>query len=250
MKSFFLALQFISRIHIFNVSFDEVAFGRATRYFPLVGLILGGLTAGIYWLVSFVFPSEVSAAMTLLAMVVLTGGIHLDGFMDSMDGLFCGREQERKLEIMRDSRVGAFGVIGLAALFLLKFTAILGLSPTFFFPIIVITPVISRWAMVISIKFFPYVRKQGLGSLYSQYTGWSEFILATVFAAGISIILAGLPGICILIFTGLVTCLMCRSISRQLGGLTGDIYGSVNEIMEVFVLLLSYPIFKYIPTNL
>ena len=247
MKSFMLALQFISRIYIFNVSFDEVAFGKATRFFPVVGLILGAITAAVYRLCVTVFPSEVSAALAVLTMVLLTGGIHLDGFMDSLDGLFSGRDRERKLEIMKDSRIGAFGAVGLVALFLLKYTVILRLPPEFLYPLLILAPVVSRWTMVIGIKFFPYLREQGLGKLYSQYTGWSEFIFATVLVIGITVFLAGLPGLVLLVFCGLFALLMCRRVCRQLGGLTGDIYGAVNEITEVLVLMLSYPVLKYIP---
>ena len=247
MKSFMLALQFISRIYIFNVSFDEVAFGKATRFFPVVGLILGTITSIVYYLSVWVFPAEVTAALTVLTMVFLTGGMHLDGFMDSMDGLFSGRDRERQLEIMRDSRIGAFGAVGLVSLFLLKYVVILKLPFEFIYPLLILAPVIGRWTIVICIKFFPYLREQGLGKLYSQYTGWSEFIIATVFVTGITVLLAGLPGLILLVACGFLALLMCRRVSRQLGGLTGDIYGAVNEITEVLVLMLSYPVLKYIP---
>ena len=247
MKSFMLALQFISRIHIFNVSFDEAAFGKATRFFPIVGLILGAITAVVYRICIPIFPEEVTAGLTVLTMVVLTGGIHLDGFMDSMDGLFSGRDRERKLEIMKDSRIGAFGAVGLVSLFLVKYTVILSLPSEFLYPLLILAPVVSRWAMVICIKFFPYLRKQGLGKLYSQYTGWNEFIIASVLVTGITVLLAGLPGLVLLVICGLFAWFMCRRVSRQLGGLTGDIYGAVNEITEVLVLLFSYPVLKYLP---
>jgi adenosylcobinamide-GDP ribazoletransferase len=247
MKSFMLALQFISRIHIFNVAFEEAAFGKATRFFPLVGLILGAITALLYRVSITVFPLEVTSALAILSMVLLTGGIHLDGFMDSMDGLFSGRDRERKLEIMKDSRIGAFGAVGLVSLFLVKYTVILNLPFDFIYPLLMLAPVISRWSMVIGIKFYPYLREQGLGKLYSQYTGWIEFIFATVLVVLITIFLAGLPGLVMLLLAGLLAFLMYGRVYRQLGGLTGDIYGAVNEITEVIVLLLSYPVLQYIP---
>ena len=247
MKSFMLALQFISRIYIINVSFDEVAFGKATKFFPVVGLILGAITAAVYRLCVPVFPAEVSAALAVLTMVLLTGGIHLDGFMDSLDGLFSGRDRERKLEIMKDSRIGAFGAVGLVSLFLMKYTVILRLPPEFLYPLLILAPAVSRWAIVICIKFFPYLREQGLGKLYSQYTGWSEFIIATVLVTCVTVLLAGLPGLVLMVICGFMAWLMCRRVFRQLGGLTGDIYGAVNELIEVLVLLFSYPVLKYIP---
>ncbi|MHB8172683.1 MAG: adenosylcobinamide-GDP ribazoletransferase, partial [Thermincolia bacterium] len=141
-----MALQNITRVYIYPVQFDEVKFGQASAFFPLVGLMIGAGLYSIYHVGAGFFPMEVVVALVLVGQIFITGGMHLDGWMDSMDGLFSGRPRERKLEIMRDSRVGANGVIGLFALLLFKYTLLLNLPVK---PLIalLLMGVVSRWAM-------------------------------------------------------------------------------------------------------
>ncbi len=185
----------------------------------------------------WVFPAPALASLLVVGMVILTGGIHLDGFMDSIDGLFSGRSRERKLEIMRDSRTGAFGVIGVICLLLLKYSVFLGISGQNLIKTLMVVPALSRWGMSLAVVVFPYARPEGLGKIYALYTGKKELVWATVFAAVIAGAILGVLGIFLMALAGAVTCLVGRAITKELGGLTGDTYGFINELLEVLLLL-------------
>ena len=246
MKSFVFALQHLSRLHVCSPAFDERSLGRSGMFFPLVGLILGALLAGADLLAGMIFPPLAASAAVLVAMVIITGGMHLDGFMDTVDGVFSGRPREKKLEIMRDSRVGAFGALGLFCLLLFKFGLVAGLAggrPGAF----IIMAVTGRWAMTYAIARFPYVRKEGLGKLYSQYTGNFELAVATLTALVVTAAAGGAGGIIIFFTVLAVTHMLCCYLHRVLGGLTGDTYGFLNELLEVFVLALYLPLHSHAP---
>jgi adenosylcobinamide-GDP ribazoletransferase len=188
-----------------------------------------------------VYEEQVRAALLVTGLIVLTGGIHLDGFMDSIDGLLSGRPRERKLEIMRDSRVGAFGVTGAVCLLLTKYTLILGLPGQSLTWVLITVPVLSRWSMVFAITAFPYARLEGLGKVYAVYAGRKELLIATLIAALVAGLTLNLLGAWLMFAGAAFTYLVCRRISRALGGLTGDIYGFINEMTEVVLLTAVYP---------
>lgn len=244
MKSFLFALYQLTRLPLPAVPFDEISCGRSAAFFPVVGLFLGTILAALGWAAGWFFPVQVQAALLVFGMVILTGGIHLDGFMDSIDGLFSGRPRERKLEIMRDSRVGAFGVIGVVCLLLLKYNLLLGLTDQTLMRVLPVVPALSRWGMSFAIIAFPYARQEGLGKIYASYTGVKELVGATIIAAAIAGVALGPQGIWLMALGGVVTCLVGRKITRELGGLTGDTYGFINELLEVILLLAVYPILK------
>lgn len=240
MKSLLFALQHLTRLPLPGVSFDEVSCGRATGFFPLAGSLIGALMAAVVWAGGPYLPLQLQAALLIVLMVVLTGGIHLDGFMDSVDGLFSGRPREKKLEIMRDSRVGAFGVIGAICLLLLKFSLLAGINSGALIKLLVVVPSISRWNMTLSIFIFPYARQEGLGAIYKKYCGVKELLLATVFAGAAAVIALGIYGGLLMAAGGLIAYLTGRKVSKELGGLTGDIYGFINELSEVLLLLFAF----------
>jgi len=243
LKSFLYALYQLTRFPLPPLSFDERACGRSTMYFPAAGLFLGVVLAFLVWVVNFIFPVQVQSAILVVGMVVLTGGIHLDGFMDSIDGLLSGRPGERKLEIMRDSRVGAFGVIGVVCLLLLKYNLFLVIPVKTLLKLLPVVPALSRWCMTLAITFFPYARQEGLGKVFVYYTGTKELFWSTAVAAVVTGAFLGLQGIWLMVSGGFLTYLLGRKITSELGGLTGDIYGLINELLEVFLFVAAYPLF-------
>jgi adenosylcobinamide-GDP ribazoletransferase len=220
--------------------FSGEELGRSVGWFPLVGIVLGGMLAGLDWLLGLAFPSGATAALVLAAWVLSTGALHLDGFLDSCDGLFGGRTPEARLRIMRDERAGAFAVIGGILLLLLKYAA-LSNNPDRLAALLS-APVIGRWGMALAVVAFPYGRAEGLGRAMKDHAGWLQFALATVIAvaaaAGIAIVLPGgwraLPAIPL---AGAVTWVGGRWVLRRLPGLTGDVYGALCELLEALVLL-------------
>lgn len=244
--SFVLALQFLTRINIANPAWDYEKCGRGSAFFPVVGLVVGVLLVVLKMLGVLIFSPLIVAALILLAEVLITGGLHVDGFMDSMDGLYSGRDRERKLEIMKDSRVGSFGALGLACLFLIKFVFYLELLKTNQVGWLLVVPVFGRWCIVYAIRYFPYLRQQGLGNPYSEHTGNREFIIATV-------VLAGTLGLTLqeaaiaFVIPFLLIHFWLKRVREALGGLTGDIYGAAEEISEVMGLVTIYFVYvKYL----
>lgn len=242
MKSILFALQHLTRLPLPYVSFDEASCGRATAFFPLAGVLIGAIMAAMVWAAGWYLPVQLQASLLIVLMVVLTGGIHLDGFMDSIDGLFSGRRREKKLEIMRDSRVGAFGVIGAICLLLFKFSLLVGIPAYMLVKLLVVVPAISRWNMTLTIFVFPYARQEGLGAIYKKYCGVRELLLATVLTGAAAGIVLGVYGALLMLMGGLIACLVGKRVSAELGGLTGDIYGLINELSEVLLLLAAYPL--------
>ncbi|HBW34177.1 adenosylcobinamide-GDP ribazoletransferase [Desulfosporosinus sp. BICA1-9] len=244
MRGFLIAFTFFTRIPLpipKNVSSEE--FLRSYKYYPFVGLVLGL----ILWLLAKVllpyYPPLVLGALILVAELVLTGGIHLDGFMDSMDGLLSARSPEKILDIMKDSRVGAHASMALVGLLLLKFTFLANLTVPML-PILIVMPMLSRWVFQIGMIGFPYARSQGLGKGFHEATQWIPFLLSGVVVCGISYYLLGFAGPIAFGVSALVIFLMASRISSLLGGLTGDLYGAFIELSEVICLVIAFPFIK------
>jgi len=215
-------------------------FSRSYLYYPMVGLVIGL----ILWLLTKTLvpylPSLVLGALLLITQLILTGGIHLDGFMDSMDGLLSARSPERMLEIMKDSRIGAHACMALAGLLILKFSLLASLTPTQF-SILIVMPMLSRWVFQIGVIGFPYARPQGLGKGIHETTHWIPFLLSGCFVLGASYYLAGFAGLIAFGVCVITVTLFASRITSLLGGLTGDLYGAIIEISEVVCLLVALP---------
>ncbi len=210
-----------------------------SAYFPLVGLLLAFLLYLLQRLCELLhLPSLALAAVLVVALVILTGGLHLDGLMDSCDGLLGGRTPERRLEIMRDSRVGSFGVLGGICVLLLKFALFASVNSRLLTLALFIALPCARWAMVLALRLFPSARPTGLGATFRR----SVTTPRLVFAGGVSLLVAlvagHLVGGVLWIVTILVAALLGVWITRLIGGLTGDSYGAIAEVTEVVLLLL------------
>ena len=218
----------------------EISASRA--FFPLVGLLLGLLLVGLERGASEIFPPFLTAAMLLAVLAIVTRALHLDGFMDVCDGLFGGYTPERRLEIMRDSHVGAFAVVGAVGLLLLKYGALVALLTT---PVpgkewaLLLFPALSRWSMVVALSAFPYVRSQGLGSPYHRGTAYLSTGGAAIAVVVIAVLAGGVAGAALLVGVSALAWLLAWGMARMLGGLTGDTYGAINEITEVAVLMVA-----------
>ena len=216
--------------------FTPQEMARAVGWFPLVGVVLGALLYGINQFAQMIFPASISAALTLIAWVLFTRAFHLDGFMDTCDGLFGGWTPERRLEIMKDSRVGAFGVAGGALALLLKYTALA--SSLNLLPALVTSAVLARWGMALAIFAFPYARESGLGREMKDHVGWAQIILATCIALITIWFTSGIMGLVAFALASLTLWVGARYILRLIPGLTGDSYGALCEGIELVILLL------------
>ena len=241
MRGFIIALTFLTRIPFplpKDVSSEE--FIKSYRFYPVVGLVLGVL---LWLMAKFLlpyYPPLVLGALVLGAELMLTGGIHLDGFMDSMDGLLSARSPEKILEIMKDSRVGAHASMALVGLLLLKFTLLANLTVSKL-PLLIVMPMLARWVFQIGMIGFPYARSQGLGKGFHEATQWIPFLLSGIIVCGISFYLLGFAGPLAFVISSLIITIVAYKISSFLGGLTGDLYGAFIELSEVIILLVAFP---------
>ena len=243
MQNFITGLQFLTRIRVVGQSeWNPESFGRSVKFFPLVGGVIGVILVALNYIVDgylpvlgVYLPPHVLATLLTAMPILITGGLHCDGFMDTMDGLFSGRSRERMLEIMKDSRVGANGVTAFVLLLLLKWSLIVDIAPTLLPLALFSMPVLGRLAMVVAITIFPYARPEGMGKAFAQNAGKTSLLIALFFAMLLIVPLglqAILSGAAVIIFT----LLFARYVTSILGGLTGDIYGAITEITEILVL--------------
>lgn len=222
------------------------AMALSPALFPLVGLGIGAAVAGVNWAASLAMPPLPSAGLAVLAGAILTGAVHLDGLADAADGLFGGRTPARRLEIMRDPHVGAFGVIAAGLALILKTGAISSLtgpSASGGWAGIVLAPMLGRLAAVAVMTAFRYVRAEGTGSPYrpGQAAGAGARLIlpaAAAFSAVAAWLLAGpwsLIALAVAAAAGLG--LGAFAAGRLGGGVTGDVYGAAVESAEIAALL-------------
>ncbi len=239
MTSFLLALQFLTAIPV-RVSGEITPrqMGRAMAWFSAVGLMLGAILALTDLALRALFPPTVGAALLLVVWVALTGALHLDGFLDCCDGLLVAKPPEKRLEILRDTRVGAFAVVGAVCLLLLKFTALLELPADRRIAALLVIPALTRAAMVYAVRAYPYARHgPGWGQLFREELTWREVAQAGVVAIVAAGLALGLTGLALAIGVWLMTVGIAWWVRRRIPGLTGDVYGAINELTEVGALL-------------
>ncbi|MDE0218994.1 MAG: adenosylcobinamide-GDP ribazoletransferase [Spirochaetaceae bacterium] len=231
------------------------ALAAAPAWFPCVGLLLGAIVAALDLLfgVAGLRPASeacaaaraaacgalslLAAALLVSALAVLTRALHLDGFMDTCDALPGGFSRARRLEILRDSRVGAFAVVGLACLLLIKVSALAALPAASRSAVLLLFPCLSRWAMLLAMEIFPYVRERGAGTPFADRRGRGALIAGSGTAVVAGLALAGWWAVALLALAGAAAWAVAAVARRLIGGMTGDIYGAVNEIAEVAVLV-------------
>ncbi|MBI2865175.1 MAG: adenosylcobinamide-GDP ribazoletransferase [Chloroflexi bacterium] len=215
-------------------------FARSVPYFPVVGLLLGLVLVLLDLLLRLAFPPLVVSALLVGAALLLTGGLHLEGFIDSCDGLLAAKSPEERLAIMKDSRAGAFGVAGAGALLLVRFAALASLTGDVRLVALLLAPALSRWAMAYAMAAFPYGRHTaGLGKIFKDYLEPRHAIYATVVALLIAGAVWQLNGLATWGIACVTTWLAAKFTLSRIPGLTGDVYGAVNEVAEVAVFLFA-----------
>lgn len=231
------AIQFLTVMPpVIRRQFTPEEMGRAVSYFPIVGFLIGVALVGVEKLAGWIFPLPVAALLVLAAWVGASGALHLDGFLDACDGLFGGRSPEERLAIMRDERMGAFAFAGGALLLLLKYSALSAGG----LPVagLLLAPGLSRWGMGLAVYLFPYARSAGVGLALKENLERRHMVLATFFAGAGALYFGGWRGMLAMALVGLVVFAGGSYSSRRLQGLTGDIYGALNELAEALTLLV------------
>lgn len=236
-----LAFQFLTILPVSAPGrLEERDLARSTVYFPVVGLVQGLILLVLYWLLSLIFPGAVVDALILAALVILTGGLHIDGFCDVVDGFGSRKGRAETLRIMKDSRVGAFAAAGIALLFIMKFAGLSSLPLGHKGGVIVSMPVLSLWSMVLLARLHSYPREEGgTGKAFVEHTGNRELAMASVITLVITLLAMGVYALLIYMLIFILTLLMGEYSRQKLRGVTGDVLGAAKEINDVLVLILA-----------
>ena len=247
MKRFISILQFMTRIPInIDTGFDE-EFHKTITYFPLVGLVLGvliyiiGLVSGIF------FDSFITSIIVTLALVILTGGLHIDGLGDTFDAIYSYRDKERMLEIMKDSRLGTNSLLAIMFLILLKIGFIYSIINNNLLWTVIFMPVVARLGVIVMMYKTVTPRENGMGNLFIGKASTSMFTIAILYTIilmiGISklIFLASTFEAMMLISTIIIfNNLFKKHIYKKIDGVTGDILGCTIELGELIYLFCIY----------
>lgn len=240
LRLFLCAVQFLTRVPVPAVQgFEPDWISRSARYFPLVGLLVGAACAAVFWTASQIWSGWLPALLAIGAGVLITGAFHEDGLADTADGLGGGQTPARRLEIMKDSRIGTYGALALGLVLALKAAALAGLPAGLGAWTLVASHAAGRGAAVCAMRLLPYVAQ-------ARSTKWkpapSDLSLAEVLTA---LAVAGLPlalspsGVVPLaLLLGSVLALTLSLLARRLlGGYTGDVLGAIEQVFELgFVL--------------
>jgi len=213
--------------------------GPALVYFPTVGLVVGLCLVGLDAALRPLLAPPVVDALLVVALVALSGALHLDGLVDTCDALFARATPEARLALMHDSRAHDLGTLAACLLLLAKFAALRALPAAARVPALLVAPLVGRWAIVIAYWAYPYARRTPGASLAlktAATTGCAG--VATVGALAVLLLALGAPGLFVLGSAGLAVHALATAVRARLPGLTGDAYGAIAEIVETLTLVL------------
>lgn len=231
------ALQFLSVLPIHR-QFTPHDIGRSMVWFPVAGLIIGLCTAVVYGAeLMFGVPALVSALAGVAALAGFSGFLHLDGVADTADGFFSSRPRDRILEIMRDSRIGTMGGIGIFIVLAFKWAALVSLPPGIGWRVLVLAPIVGRAGQVITMHYVPYARSEGgLASIFLAHCSRQTVLIVIGIALLSAVLLGGARGMMAICVSGIFGFYFNFRCLRKIGGMTGDTLGAVSEGIETVVM--------------
>ncbi len=238
MKSFLLAIQFLTVIPLKIKQLNGQNLAKASAYFPLAGLLIGLILSALSLLLSYLDIPALSASIILVVVLTaITAGIHLDGLADSADAFLSGKPKDQMLNIMRDPHIGTMGVLSIVCAILLKIGLLDAVNAAEKTKALILMCAISRWTAVLVMFSFPYARQEGKAAVFIRGLTPKVFITALVSIAVFSIIIWQIKGLLILGIASACAHLLNRLINDRIGGITGDTLGATIELTEIIILL-------------
>ena len=218
---------------------DEETLARSTWWFPVVGLLIGGLAAGLDYVLGHVFPVMLTSVFVVITLLIVSGGLHVDGLADTADGFFSSRPRERILEIMKDSRTGPMGVVAVVCVISLKIAAIASVPEAARWWTLLMIPLAGRCALITNLSVLPYARAEGgLGSVFHKNRSVYHALWASVVLILVGWFAGGWLGLCAAVSSLAAGLLFALHVYRKIGGLTGDTLGAACELVEVVPVLV------------
>lgn len=239
-----LAMQFLTRLPIKrSVDFNEKNIRNSIFYYPFVGALIGTIAGAAYLLIAQ-YSLNIASLIALLITIFLTGGLHIDGLSDTFDGLLSNRDKEKTLDIMKDSRVGAFGVLSIVILLLSKYIIISSFEKDL--PLAMIFSMAnSRLIVGIIISYKKVAREGGLGDLFHKSQPGKMIFISSILYIGVLVFL-NIYYIIPLVINSLFAEGFCRWSYKKIDGMTGDTYGAIIEMGDTISLLLFWGIMLWI----
>lgn len=236
-RYFLTAVMFFTRIPVRISHYQETDLNHASRYFPLVGIIVGLVGALTFWLANKVLPLEISVLLSMVATILLTGAFHEDGLADAADGLGGGYEREQVLTIMVDSRIGSYGAIALVMALVLKYQSLSYVSVAVLPMVMVAGHTLSRYMAILVMFTQDYVKSAGKSKPIATQLSVSSLIFASVFGLLVPLILLlpffGYQYLAVLLPVFLVWLWFSLKLKKRIGGYTGDCLGAMQQITEI-----------------
>lgn len=236
LEYFFGAIRFFTRLPVPAwVGHSAEALNRSARYFPAVGLIVGGLGALVYLGAVYFWPPVVAVLLSMAATIYATGAFHEDGLSDTVDGLGGGWEKLRILEIMKDSRVGSYGVVAMWLALSGKFVLLLNIDAALLPVVLLAGHAVSRFCSTALLATLDYVREDLLAKAKPLATKLSagEMLVAAAFALPGLVLLPPLKAVAGVLLAALATFWLALKFKRWLGGYTGDCLGATQQVSEI-----------------
>ena len=243
MRSFLSAISFLTIIPVAHkYAIEQASLSKSSIFFPVVGLLIGIFVSGIGYLLYWIFPTQVAAIFVVALLAGASGGLHLDGLADTCDGFLSARPKEKVLAIMRDSRVGAMGVIGIVFLVITKWASLANMFAGVRWAALMLMPITGRTALVVMMALLPYARSEG--GIVSLFLGhdvlkWWGVFIGVVLMVIISVAGFGRFGLVITATSLGGMLIFCAYCYRKIGGYTGDTLGAICEISEVLPALMA-----------
>jgi len=239
LKNFITAVQFLTIVTVkkgHQAGENELA--KSMVYFPIVGFGLGFILVyadkGLLW----VLPHSITNALLVFIAVLLTRALHIDGLADTLDGMMGGYDKQSRLHIMKDSRLGTAGALGIMFLLLVKYVTLNNLFSGEKVAALLVAPLLARWSQTLMVYRSVYGREEGMGSAFVGHLRGSGMIAASAVAIGLAGWVSGFSAVYLVAAVAVFTLLSRWYFIRKLGGVTGDTIGAVSELNEALVLLL------------
>lgn len=238
LRLFFIAIQFLTRLPVpGQIQVSEETLSKATRFFPLVGVLVGAGAALTFWLLRHLLPDSAAILGTIIFTAFITNGFHEDGLADTFDGFGGGWTKEQALEIMRDSRLGTYGALALVFLILAKYNFLSSLEPGQILRWLIVAHTASRWTVLPLCAWLPYARAEGQGKLVAKKIGRPEIIIGSMTFFICVLSLSWQSALAAIFVTGLTPFLSGLYFRARLSGITGDCLGATNQLTEVSLYL-------------
>jgi len=249
LRLFLTAIMFYTRLPVSRwVSHNAVYLNKATKYFPLIGCLVGAVAALVYMAANYLFNHSIAIILSMAASVLLTGAFHEDGFADVCDGFGGGWTKEKILLIMKDSRVGAYGVIGLIFILVIKFYLLSSFTTTQLPFILIAAHALSRWAAATFILTHHYVRENEDSKtkpVAKQFLA-SHFLIASLFGILPLLLFKNAYFFLLIIPVYLMKIYLGWYFKKWIGGYTGDCLGATQQLCEIVIYLSVMALWKFI----